>query len=270
MTSNHKKVKQQYSNSSNLEARIQVHKKYSTNKLDWSSWVFNQIDFRQDYKVLELGSGTGGLWISNKEDIPYMEIVITDISEGMLQTASSNLESINSNMTFNIVNAEKIPYDDNSFDIIIANHMLYHVRDINMAISEIKRVLKSNGTLYATTMGNENMRNLERLLIEFDNRIQFPGNEMAGRFGLESGEIVLRQYFEKVECRRYEDALLINEVQPLFDYILSLEGMGNVLDIIKNDNVDKLMIFLKDIIKKNSNIIIKKDSGILIATKYIK
>lgn len=58
-----------------------------------------------------------------------------------------------SRFNFKIVNAESIPFEEESFDVVIANHMLYHVPNINKALKEINRVLKSEGILFASTVG---------------------------------------------------------------------------------------------------------------------
>ncbi|GMQ60737.1 hypothetical protein AN1V17_51400 [Vallitalea sediminicola] len=262
---NGNEVKKQYSNSNNLEARIQLHKLYSTNKTGWSTWIFNQIDFQKNYQVLELGSGTGSFWLANKTKLPYMNIIITDSSEGMLNTVRKKLESLNCNVTFNLVDSQEIPYMDNSFDIIIANHMIYHIPDINKAISEIYRVLKPNGKLYTTTLGKDNMTELASLLHNFDNSIVFPSNKLIERFGLDSGSISLRKFFKNVDCKRYKDSLWILKSIPLLNYVLSLEGIGNVLDIIRDERVNDFRDYLDVLINKDGKINIKKDSGILIA-----
>lgn len=156
---------------------------------------------------------------------------------------------------------------DNSFDIIIANHMIYHIPDIDKAISEIYRVLKPNGKLYATTLGKDNMIELATLLHNFDDNIVFPSNKLIEKFGLESGSIILRDYFDDVDCKRYEDSLNILESIPLLNYVLSLDGIGNVLDIITDERVNEFKDYLDVLIDKDGKISIKKDSGILIARK---
>lgn len=50
-----------------------------------------------------------------------------------------------------------IPFEDGSFDFAIANHMLYHVPDLDKAIGEVHRVLKPDGVFYATTTGGRGL-----------------------------------------------------------------------------------------------------------------
>lgn len=73
------------------------------------------------------------------------EIILSDFSPNMLKCAKNNLENLDCKFKYKKINAEDIPYDDESFDVVIAEHMLYFVTDIEKALSEIKRVLKPNG-----------------------------------------------------------------------------------------------------------------------------
>ena len=52
------------------------------------------------------------------------------------------------NVSFEKIDIQSIPFEDNSFDMIIANHMLFHVPDLNKALLEVKRVLKERGYFY--------------------------------------------------------------------------------------------------------------------------
>jgi len=61
----------QYNNASNLKARMQLHERYSTNHYGWHRWVFDHfINLSANSKILELGCGSGDLWVKNRERIP--------------------------------------------------------------------------------------------------------------------------------------------------------------------------------------------------------
>lgn len=66
----HKLMTEQYQNSSNLDALIQLHSGFSTNKYDWSLWVFDRFHLPTSSRILELGCGTGKLWRENLNRIP--------------------------------------------------------------------------------------------------------------------------------------------------------------------------------------------------------
>ena len=59
----------QYKDSSKLSARAALHQRYSTNQVGWHFWVFDQFNFPEDSKILEVGSGPGYLWQQNQKRI---------------------------------------------------------------------------------------------------------------------------------------------------------------------------------------------------------
>lgn len=86
--SNRTILMEQYKNTSNLELRQGLHEKYSTNKMGFSRWMFEQYPFSAGCKVLELGSGRGDLWTYYYENDVLqgyeMDITLSDFSDGMV------------------------------------------------------------------------------------------------------------------------------------------------------------------------------------------
>jgi len=135
-----KDLKEQYSNGGNLSKRINLHERFSTNKYGWQRWVFDQIYSLDNKNILELGTGIGDLWLINKERIPgNWQITLSDLSEGMIADAKTNLIDLSNQINFQVFDAQTIPFEDGSFDYVIANHMLYHVKSISKTLAEIKR-----------------------------------------------------------------------------------------------------------------------------------
>lgn len=87
-----------------------------------------------------------------------VKLLLTNFSEGMLAVAKSALEQ-SENISIDVVNIENIPYEDDRFDTVIANMMLYHVSNLVKALSEVARVLSKNVSFYCATYG-ENGINL--------------------------------------------------------------------------------------------------------------
>lgn len=54
-------VKEQYSDSNNLNTRMSIHEKYSVNKLGFGNWLYQQYQLKDSMRILELGCGTGDL-----------------------------------------------------------------------------------------------------------------------------------------------------------------------------------------------------------------
>lgn len=252
---------EQYKNASNLKARINIHDKFSHNKKGWMEWFFEELPLDKPCKILELGCGDASLWEKNYKKIPdNWEIYLTDFSEGMILDAQLNLDEKVKRFKFKNMNAEDISFNDETFDIVIANHMLYHVKDIEKALMEIKRVLKKDGYIYASTVGKKHMMEMREFLREIDKSIlEAESFNLTDKFRLENGFEILSKFFKEVESKRYIDNLKITEEKALIDYIVSMES-----DIVRKLNDTKLET-LKKILKKekehNKYIYISKDTG---------
>ena len=214
-------AEQQYGSAGNLTARQLLHTRFSTSPLSWHRWVFDQLDIPPNAEILELGCGSGVLWLENRERIPSgWRITLSDFSEGMLDAARKNLGS--DRFRYMVVDAQDIPFPDASLDTIIADHMLYHVPDLGRGLSEIRRVLRPGGRLYTATNGLAHMQELDELL----GRVGLPTMESQrssamSSFDLENGAEALSAWFPQVELRRRDDGLSVTEVEPIVDYILS-------------------------------------------------
>jgi ubiquinone/menaquinone biosynthesis C-methylase UbiE len=258
----------QYSNPAKFNARIYLNSKFKTNPKSWFTWIFEHFPKNENLKVLELGCGTGLFWLSNRNEIPdTWTITLSDYSEGMLETTRQNLSKLKRDFQYNVVNAENITYPDESFDIIIANNMLYHVEDRSKSISHIRRTLKSNGVFFASTMGNKDMLELNNCFCEFLQKQNKPFKFREKSFSLENGLEQLKPYFPKVTIDRYEDVLKIDEVEPIIDYYLSLNEMYNNRVVLSDYDIDPFRKYLEGILDSKKNIPVTTDRGLFICSK---
>ena len=248
---------EQYKNAKNLNDRISLHEKYSTNRQGWFNWLFNQIDFSRVNRLLELGCGNGKLWQENKIDLRNREIFLSDISEGMVEEVRNKLGS-----DFNciVVDAEKIPFKDKYFDTIIANHVLFYLNDLNLGLKEISRVLRPNGILYCSTYGKNHMKEITEIVQSFDSRINLSNYSLYDIFGLENGESILSKYFSNIQRMDYRDSLEITESKPLIDYIMSCHGNQNE---ILGPRLNEFKEYIEELLKNNGKIVVTKQAGLL-------
>ena len=252
---------EQYKNAKNLNDRISLHEKYSTNSQGWFNWLFEKIDFSKVNRLLELGCGNGKLWQENKIDLRNREIFLSDISEGMVEEVRNKLGS-----DFNciVADAEKIPFKDAYFDSIIANHVLFYLNDLNQGLKEISRVLKPNGVLYCSTYGKSHMKEITDIVQSFDSRINLSNHSLYDVFGLENGEDILKKYFTSVQRMDYQDSLEITESKPLIDYIMSCHGNQNE---ILGPKLNEFKEYIEEILKKDGKIVVTKEAGLFKCTK---
>lgn len=250
----------QYRDSSNLEARVQLHRRFSTNQYGWNRWCFDQLKLPPNGRILEIGCGPGYLWRDNVDRIPASwDITLSDLSPGMLERARENLKE--RAFRFEIIDAQSIPFEAAAFDAVIANHLLYHVPDLPAALAEIRRVLKPSGAAYLATNGDAHLRELHALLAHFDGADDFNWNaQVTARFSLDQGEETIGCVFGRHEVRHYVDNLIVTDVAPLVEYILSLARRSAA-----ETHRAALTAFIEAELQSRGAIFITKDSGLFIA-----
>ena len=90
------------------------------------------------------------------------------VDPGSLNTKFKGI--LDSNFEFMSFDANDIPLEDESVDMVIANHMLFYFDKPDKVLSEIKRVLKPEGVLFSSTYGSKHMKEISDLCKEFDER----------------------------------------------------------------------------------------------------
>lgn len=130
----------------NVEERIRQRIRRERGKY-YIARLTNWTDLKNK-KLLDVGSGWGEHLVEahKKEAIVYgiePDDELLEITDLLLKS-----EKISENITIKKGYAEKIPFEDNFFDIVICIHVLEHVYDVKKTIKEMVRVLKKSGHLY--------------------------------------------------------------------------------------------------------------------------
>lgn len=207
-----------------VSKRRNLHLKYSVNPKGFENWIQERIDIHDGYRILELGCSTGALWYEHKDRIKNgTKLYLTDFSENILDCCKKSFEK-RDDIILDKVDIQNIPYEDKSFDIVIANMMLYHVRNINQALKEVRRVLKADGKFYCTTYGEHGTSEfLAKVLMSLG-----VDNNLNKRFTLQNGLETLKEYFSNITQEKYEDSLAITNVDDFVDYIYTFSTMTNL------------------------------------------
>ena len=232
----------QYATSVNLNTRISIHERYSTNKQGFGNWITDHYHFPESASVLELGCGTGSMW-KGKTDLirRCSRLILSDLSEGMLEKAKETLYT-EAGIEYRAIDIQEIPYPDRTFDAVIANMMLYHVPDPARGLGEVRRVLKEGGAFYCATFGEHGMMEYIGSLFEnekIDTRVNT-------QFTLQNGKSVLDSFFSAVEKDLYPDSLAVTNVEDLADYIFSLSGMTDLRKLPRETVCSVLKRHMKD------------------------
>jgi len=252
--------KEQYRQGDRLDARVQLHRRFSTNPTVYFEWMFDHLQLQSNMQLLEIGCGTGELWRANLPRIPEMlKITLLDLSTGMAADARTN---INNDPRFNFASADAqhLPFPGSQFERVIANYMLYHVPDISQAVRELRRVLVPGGVLCAATNSINHMRELHDLMLRFGLSVNtLP--DFAARYGLENAPQILGEYFDHVEVIPFIDSLLVTEAGALTAYIRSMNGMWHFVP----GALDKLEQWVVEEIRAKGGFSIQKASGVVLA-----
>lgn len=261
LTSKNDYLVEQYKNASNLMIRIQLHDQFSENRIGWFHWIYQNINFHSLHRLLEIGCGNGKLWLDNSDVPETCEVFLSDISEGMVEAVKEKLGHQYNCLS---IDCENIPFKNEFFDAVVANHVLFYVNDLSKGLSEISRVLSRHGVLYCSTYGVDHMKEITELVKEFDEHIWLSKDHLYENFGLENGEALLKPYFQQIETRIYQDCLKVDQVRPLINYIMSCHG--NQSELLAK-RMDEFEAFITEKMKGKGFIEITKSAGMIIAKK---
>ena len=246
---------EQYRDSSNLDARIALHRQFSTNPEDFHRWYFDRLAIPEQARVLELGCGSAAFWQANGDRIPHgWEVTLTDVSPGMLASARQQLPSVAHPFSYLEADIQGIPFPDDRFDVVMANHMLYHVPDRPKAYAEIRRVLRRGGRFYAATNGRAHMRELRELFRSVGSTTAI---ELETGFSLEGGAEELAGLFEHIELYRYESDLVVTESDPLKAFFRSI----GIHYEVSGDRLTAVEQKVDEAIARDGSIFIQKSTG---------
>lgn len=203
-------------------------------------------------RVVEVGCGPGFLWRSRS--LPDgVRIIATDLSIGMVSEARDHITA--ARFGFAAADAQALPFGDGTFDLVVANHMLYHVPDLDAALTEFVRVLVPGGRLLATTNGRAHFEEVREILgIEW---------RYVDMFGLDNAAERLAPHFTNVVVERHEDSLVVPEVEPVLDYVRSMASFWT-LDEAREAELRRVV---EQAIAANGVFTIAKDGGAVVARR---
>jgi len=257
-------TKESFGKAWNSNSRILLNQHFSTAEEGWNRWFFDQLDLPNNANILELGCGSGDLWSENEDRVPAgWDITLSDFSSTMLNNARRNLRHLDRNVVFEQFNANAIPIEDNEFDAVIANHLLFYTADWESGIAEMARVLKPGGKLYASTTGQNHLREMAELVSDFDSEADFWGIQPAEPFYLENGSDEITKHFNQVETRRFPDRLEIDEADALVDFVLSTNAKTRLV----GERLIDFINYVESHIKLDGKVTVTKDEGLFLGTK---
>jgi SAM-dependent methyltransferase len=247
----------QYETDANLAARQRLWAKSPRDRdVDIHGWVLGLAGLgggAGGQRVLEVGCGNG----TYLRRLP--SAIGMDLSYGMLTSARSTGATLVNG------DAERLPFADNAFDVVLAPHMLYHVPDRVAAAREMRRVLRDGGVCVAATNGERNHPEMVRLIEEVVGRDWRWDRSAVVAFSMENGADQLRAGFDEVE-RIYADSstFFVDDAELLAAYIASVGDLyGPEVEgwIGWNDVVDGCRRRVAEVIERDGHFTISTSIG---------
>lgn len=148
-------------------------------------------------------------------DVPDgLHLTLTDLSPGMVREAKERCSALPfASLQGKQADVTALPFAEESFDTVIAMHMLYHVADPAAAIAEMHRVLQPGGLLAVTTNGLDNMRALYELATAFGGS---PHDPVAAIFGYDEARRMMTAIFGNVTAFDYPARLRVTDPEDVF------------------------------------------------------
>lgn len=260
-----------YASEDGLVTRQRIHDQYSFPPINFIEWVLSRTAWRGDEQVLDLGAGQGAYFEQVRMRIPQGELIAGDLSMGMARSAAAHPAS---GYVLNM-DAERLPFPKHTFDAVLANHMLFHVPNLERALSEIHRVLKPSGVLLASTNSLINMPELENLykrvfgLLGVRARTDTLTAEPETHFYLEDAPRLAARHFFAVARHDLPSTLVFSSAKPIVDYVNSTRALREPTlprGVIWKDFINVLADQVQRAINHYGEVIITKLSGVIVAS----
>lgn len=218
-------IQQYYATDRPLRIKEATWARYLVPQVDFASWTLRTLGWTGDEVVLDIGAGTGSHYERLMRDKPHLRYYALDLSPQMLRCHPGEAGRLA------CADALRLPYADASFDVVMANDMLYHLADLDRCLREIKRVMKPAGRLLAATESLFSLPELQVLLrraivlLSRNGANADPPLAPVDAFALENGARILRRHFYAVVRHDLPAALHFPDIEPALDYVDSMRGL---------------------------------------------
>jgi ubiquinone/menaquinone biosynthesis C-methylase UbiE len=228
----------QYGNSGNLSARKDLHQRFMPKGSDVWDFLWAHYDFSKTTELLEVGCGHGTFWVHESARTPIgANLTLTDFSPGMVEEARQKLTARGIQASFLEADVENLPFEEDAFDAVLAQFMLYHASSKERAIAEICRVLRPTGWAGIVLNYPDHMQEIDLEMKKIHPNIKNIFD--AGNFSSVEGIELFPKHFAHVKRHDYEfkmkvtDALAVTRyAQSIVDGQVPVDFWDNYLDAV--------------------------------------
>jgi ubiquinone/menaquinone biosynthesis C-methylase UbiE len=126
----------------------------------YAEYVAKRVARLQPARILETAAGTGIVTRAVKEELPAAEVVATDINPAVVAFAKQQCQS--DGVSFQAADAQQLPFDDESFDLVLCLFGIMFVPDKVRANEEARRVLRPGGQYVLVTFNRLDLNPVPR------------------------------------------------------------------------------------------------------------
>ncbi len=261
-----KSVLNEYRDDTNLSKRKRIFS-LGTPKISIIEEVCKLIDFSKTKDILDIGCGNGDLLVGIRKAGFKGSLTGMDISNGIMKTGIETSKKENLDIKFEEGTAENLRFDDDSFDVIIAKHMLYHVPDMQKAVDESYRCIKKGGYFIVTLNSGQTRPLLNRVLAEASKKTSIDIKHER-RLTVEKYPELAKK-FSEISLKEFKNHLYLQDPSVYIDY---LDACRNLLNRVVTDKEWKMLmkearVVLDEIVQKEGKIVEHNSFGIFVCKK---
>lgn len=258
-----------YASDGPLQTRIDTHRRYSRLQEPWADWLLSLVTIDPRAAVLDAGCGAGAILLPAARLAPLGRVVGIDQSHPMLDRCRADARDARLRVHLARGDVQRLPFANACFDLVMMNHMLYHVPDIPAALAEAWRTLRPGGVLLAATNSVDNMPQLAAILHRAwaSAGLGEPpsGESLARRFGLENGGTLVGAAFGNVTRHNRRDALVFPTPDPLLAYAASMAPLREIPAAARTSVFAAIRREIEAVIDAEGQFVVDKLSGAFVA-----
>ena len=204
----------------------------------FETWALRLVPVKARSTVLDAGCGWGRFtWpLIETFSIASTNVTCVDSSLGMIETAAEEAARRRHRPGFASADIQALPFPSRFFDVAMANHVLYHLTDIQEGVRELARVLKKDGCLLATTNSDDvnvpvlefHYSALDKLGIHYESQDSAP-------FSMENGAELLASGFREVRASFFEDETCYSGAE---EFLESYKTIGRYRNLLAREDID--------------------------------
>jgi ubiquinone/menaquinone biosynthesis C-methylase UbiE len=213
-------LRDQYGTTHKLDARIEAHQRYSERPDDYLDWILDRLDPQPGDLAIDVGCGKGS-YHPRLVARGVRAILGLDASSAMVAATQRQANEQGWPVVAIEASAEQLPVPDGSYDVAMANHVLFLIADQRAALRELRRVLKPSGRVVLSTNAEDHSARLLALHRTAAQKLDYtPVDRVTDRFNL-GHQALVEEVFPTAECFLRQDAFIFPSTEAALSYYAS-------------------------------------------------